>query len=81
MWDNIKKWGRDILEEPDNHIICPIRVMAVIGFFYYIGAHAWSIIAQHAAFALVDFSTGFGIMMTTVGAALKLKTDSKPEGQ
>lgn len=80
MWDKIKKFFHDLITEPDNAIVCPVRVMAILGFLYSLGTHAWTVFAQHVAFDLQSFSTAYGIMMATLGAALKIKSDSKPDG-
>ena len=77
--DTLKRWVSDIFCEPDNFVVCPVRVMAVAGFAYSLGMHAWTIVVQHAQFDLQQFSTGYGIMMATLGAALKLKSDSSPD--
>ena len=77
-FETIKRWVSDVFTEPDNNVICPVRIMAIGGFLYSIGVHAYSIVYQHAVFDLQQFSTAFGIMLATLGAALKMKTDSAP---
>lgn len=78
MMSQIKKWIHDITTEPDNDIVCPVRLMAIGGCLYFFGAHAYTVIVQHAAFDLSSFGTSFGVMLATAGAALGLKTDTKP---
>lgn len=74
---NLKKWIHDIVSEPDNDTICPIRILAFLGFVYALVVHGYSIFILKAAFDLVAFGTTYGVMLTALGAALMVKTDSK----
>lgn len=76
MLKNTKKWFNDIVTEPNNSTICLIRVVAILGFIYAIVTHAYSIFHLHAVFDIQQFGISFGTMLTTLGAALGLKTDS-----
>lgn len=78
-WETLKRWTSDLFCEPDNLVVCPVRIMAMIGFLYSIGTHAWTVFVQHVAFDLQSFSTAYGIMLATLGAALKMKSDSSPD--
>ena len=78
-WETIKRWTSDLFCEPDNLVVCPVRVMAATGFVYSLGMQTWTIVVQHVQFDLQQFSTGYGIMMATLGAALKMKSDSAPD--
>lgn len=72
----LKKWIKDIFTEPDGKTVCIVRVLALIGFVYFIGAHAWSVFHLGAALNLSEFGTAFAAMIATVGGALGFKTDT-----
>lgn len=80
MWGKIKKFLHDLSTEPDNNIFCPVRIIAIGTFLYSLGVHAFTIFYQHVAFDFQSFSLSFSAMITTLGTALKLKSDSKPDG-
>lgn len=81
MFNTIKKGIHDLLTEPSNNVFCPVRVMAIGGFLYAIGQHAYSVIWQHVQFDLTAFGIGYGSMLATLGAALRWKSDSPPNTQ
>lgn len=72
----LKKWVNDVFTEPDGKTMCPVRVLAIGGFIYFLCTHGYSVYAQHAAFDLSGFGSSFGVMIATVGAALGFKTDA-----
>lgn len=72
----LKKWINDVFTEPDGKTMCPVRVLAVGGFVYFLSTHAFSVYAQHSAFDLSSFGSSFAMMIATVGAALGLKSDA-----
>ena len=76
MFDKIKKAIHDMITEPSNSVVCPVRVMAIGGFLYALGQHAYATLWQHVAFDLTQFGIGYGSMLATLGAALKWKSDS-----
>ncbi len=76
MWNNIKTWLSHITTEPDNKTTCIVRVLAIFSFLYAIGVHGWSIFANGVSFDITNFALGWSGMITTLGAALKLKTDT-----
>lgn len=71
------KWFKDTMTEPDGETICPVRILALVGFLYALFVHGWSIFVLHAVFDLTSFGIAYGTMIATLGAALGLKTDSK----
>lgn len=79
MLSQIKKWCNDMLTEPNGTTICPVRLMALGGFVYGMGNHAYSTLWCHVAFDLQNFSIAFGALLTTTGIALGMKTDSPKE--
>lgn len=78
MFEYIKKAIHDITTEPDNDVVCPVRLAAIGTFVYSIGMHAYTVIWQHALFDFQNFAIAFSAMITTLGAALKMKSDSRP---
>lgn len=74
---NLKRWVHDIFSEPDNNTICPIRILAFVGFLYALIVHGYSIFILKAIFDLTAFGTTYGVMLASLGAALMIKTDSK----
>ncbi len=78
--NKLKEWLSNIFTESDNKTICTVKVLAIGSFLYAIGLHGYSIIAQHVAFDLQAFGTGWGIMMATLGAALAGKKDTPKDG-
>ncbi len=73
----VKKIMSDCFTEPgaDNHQVCPVRILAVLGVLQYLalaGAHYF----QHHVFDAQPYAVGFGALMGGVGVALGLKKDS-----
>lgn len=77
--NKLKKWLKDIATEPDGETICPVRVLALLTFIYAFSVHAYSIFVLKAVFDLMAFGTAWGIMLTTLGISLGIKTDA-PHG-
>lgn len=75
--NTLKKWLGDIFTEPgpDNHAVCPVRIVAVLGSVQYL-AMAWVHYIQHHVFDPQSFAIGFGALLGGVGVALGLKKDS-----
>lgn len=75
----IKQYIWQCVSEPDNKTICPVRVLAILGFLYFLGMNAYTTLGQGMPFNVQEFGTAFGVMMATVGVALGVKTDTPPE--
>lgn len=76
----LPKFVMNILTEPDNSTFCPVRIIALVGCFQYLGltmAHY----LQHAAFDAQAFAIGFAAIIGGVGAALGMKKDTPPPPQ
>ena len=71
------KFLRDIITEPNSDTVCPIRVVALIGFGQFFGLASWQY-HQHGVFDPQTYALGFGAMITGAGIALGLKKDSPP---
>jgi len=69
-------WIQNIITEPDNKTVCPVRIVAIVGIIQYLGltmAHY----LQHALFDAQSFAIGFAAIIGGVGAALGLKKDTQ----
>jgi hypothetical protein len=75
----VRKFFSDILTEPDNHTFCPVRILAALGSLQYIALAAANYV-QHNVFDPQGYAVGFGALIGGVGVALKLKKDSKEDG-
>ena len=73
-WE-VKKFFKNLFTEPDNQTFCPIRLVAIIGVFQYLGLTTAHYV-QHAVFMPQDFAIGFGALLTGVGVALGVKKDT-----
>ncbi len=73
----IKGWMLDLVTEPDNKTICPVRVMSILGFICALGYQGWALIALKGAFDMVAFGASYAAMIGAMGVALGIKTDSK----
>jgi hypothetical protein len=71
----IKKWLSNIVTEPDNSTICPVRILAIAGALQYL-AMAWIHYIQHHIFDPQGYAVGFGALLGGVGVALGMKKDS-----
>lgn len=72
------KFISHLLTEPDNSTFCPVRLVALLGSFQYMGL-ATAHYVQHGAFDPQAFAIGFGALLGGVGVALGLKKDT-PKG-
>jgi len=75
MIETIKTQLWNMISEPDNKTLCPIRVAGLIAL------GEWLVIApmhfvQTQTFDPVAFGTGFGATIAAVGIALGTKKDS-----
>lgn len=73
----IKKFFKDFFTEPDGVTICPVRVLAILGFAWALVMNGWSVIVLKAVFDIVGFGTSYAAMIAALGLALGLKTDSE----
>lgn len=64
-----------IMTEPDGKTFCPIRLLALIGFFQFFIMNAINY-RQHGTFDPQAFALGFGTMIAGAGVALGLKKDA-----
>lgn len=71
----MKKWLLNIVTEPDNTTVCPIRILALAGAVQY---HAMVLAhyIQHHVFDPQAYAIGFGALLGGVGMALGLKKDT-----
>jgi hypothetical protein len=77
----LPKFLLHILTESDNSTFCPVRLIALLGSFQYMGMGIANYV-QHAAFDPQGYAIGFGALLGGVGVALGLKKDHNGgEGQ
>lgn len=65
----------DVITEPDNKTICPVRIIAILGALQYLGLAVAHYI-QHAVFDPQGYAIGFGALLGGIGVALGLKKDT-----
>lgn len=71
----MRKFLMDIITEPDNHTICPVRIAAIAGILQYQGL-AIAHYAQHHIFDAQPYALGFSAILGGAGLALGLKKDT-----
>lgn len=71
------KWLRDLLTETDGATHDIVRWAAAIGSVNAIGLSAYDVIGHAAHFDFQNYGIGFGAMLAGVGAALKMKPETK----
>lgn len=69
---------KNLVTEPDNKTLCPVRVIALVGTIQGLGLQFYAVVYQHAAFDIQQFGVGLGAVLTTAGVALGLKKDTPP---
>lgn len=75
--DIVYKIFKDILTQNDNTSYCIVRLLTVIGFFYYLILCTMELIKHCTDFSLQDMATGISIIIgvSSAGISLKNKTD------
>lgn len=66
---------KQLFTEPDNQTFCPVRLVAVLGVFQYLGLSIAHYV-QHHIFDPQGYAIGFGALVGGVGVALGVKKDS-----
>lgn len=74
----MKKWLMDLVTEPDNKTICPVRIVALLGSVQYLITAGANYI-QHSVFDAQNYAIGFGALLGGIGVALGLKKDTKAD--
>lgn len=75
MIETIKKWISDLVTEPDNKTVCPIRIAAIFSLLHFHGLVTADYI-QHHNFNAQSYAIGVGTLIGAVGVALGVKKDS-----
>jgi spore maturation protein SpmB len=80
----MKKRLLQLITEPDNTTLCPVRILAIVGVLEFITLAAINF-AKTSAFDMQAFAVGFAALISGVGVALGLKkdtpTDKKTDAQ
>lgn len=67
-----------LITEPDNKTVCPVRILSIVGVLQYFTLAALHY-AQHGIFDAQNYALGFGALIGGVGVALGLKKDTKSD--
>jgi hypothetical protein len=77
MKHKLAQWFKDCFTEPDGITICPVRILAILGFLWALGMNGWSVLVLKVPFEIMAFGTSYGLMLAALGIALGAKTDAK----
>jgi hypothetical protein len=77
--NQIKSFFVQAFTEPNNHTICPVRIIGVAAVLQGLGLSAYAVVVQHATFDLLAYGGGIGALLGALGAALGMKKDT-PHG-
>lgn len=78
MFDAAKRQIFNMITEPDNKTICPIRIAALVAISEWLVFVAMNYV-QHGVFDAATFGAGFGALILGTGVALGAKKDSAKE--
>ena len=74
--ESIKKGVLEIITEPNNKTVCPVRLMAIAGFAQFCVMAGLAFHHTHV-FDVQAHALGFAALLGGIGAALGLKKDSQ----
>ena len=78
----MRKHIKDMLTETDNETVDVVRVLALLAIAIGLGLQVWVVIRwigpAPQAFDIQSFGIGIGATFAGVGAALKMKPETKP---
>lgn len=72
-------WFRKLLTAKDNQTPDVVRIIGFLGGVQFLVNAGWDIAVRHNAFDPVAYGTGLGLMLTAIGAALRLKHTTEPD--
>lgn len=75
----LAKFMSDMFTEPDNHVVDPARVVAVAAAFSFIVLAFYDVAVLHNHFEYTNYGIGLSAVLVALGAATKLKPNSKGE--
>ena len=78
MFQKLKAVLCDVFTEPNNHTICPVRILGVAGTAQGLALTVYTVVVHRAPFDIVAYGGGMGIMLAALGAALGMKKDTAP---
>jgi hypothetical protein len=73
------KFIKDILTGIDNATYDIAKVVCVPAFFTFFGLEIYQVLEKGIVFDMQQFGIAFGLMISALGAALKLKETSEPK--
>lgn len=71
------EWIKNALTETNNHTYDLVRILTVCSVLLFLILTAYDVVVVHRPFDMVNFGTGFGVLIAGVGAALALKPETK----
>jgi hypothetical protein len=76
MVEKLKAAVWQIVTEPNNKTVCPVRLMSIFGFAQF-SAMAWFHLHKSGMFDVQAYALSYGALLGGIGAALGLKKDSQ----
>lgn len=73
----LKKFLKDLFSEEDGETGDMIMVCAFAGFATFLGLEIHSTVFKGVVFDMIQYGTAYGVMLTGLGIAFKLKLDSQ----
>ena len=77
--DGVRKGVLEVITEPNNKTICPVRLMAIAGFVQFSFMAGWQFRHTHI-FDVQAHALAFAALLGGIGAALGLKKDTPNDG-
>ncbi len=77
MLQAFKKFLKDMFTEEDGETGDMIMVCAFAGFATFLGLEIHSAVWKAVPFDMIQYGTAYGVMLTGLGVAFKLKLDSQ----
>ncbi len=72
------KFIKDLLTGKDNDTYDIGRVSGLMGLLSFLGLEIYQVLGKGIAFDMQTFGIAFGVIITALGAALKLKAETEP---
>lgn len=78
FYERFKRGVWEVVTEPDNKTVCPVRLMAIAGFVQFSVMAGYNMHHTHV-FDVQAHALAYAALIGGIGAALGLKKDS-PQG-
>lgn len=77
----LRRWLRKLTTARDGDTPDVIRIGGIVIGTEFVVLAGWSVIADNQAFDATNYGTGAGLILTAIGAALRLKASTEPKEQ